>query len=101
MFDEDSMPVPCAWCSKWVELTDAIHRDDCEKCEGMGSCDDLICQTCDDKYEPMIAYCVRCREKSTMWKVEYVTMKNGRKAAKGECMDCGCGMYKILKKVEA
>ncbi|MEK7544964.1 MAG: DUF5679 domain-containing protein [Patescibacteria group bacterium] len=30
--------------------------------------------------------------------VEYVTMKNGRRAAKGKCGVCGSGMYKIVPK---
>ena len=27
-----------------------------------------------------------------------VTMKNGRKAMKGKCPDCGTGMYRIMGK---
>lgn len=30
--------------------------------------------------------------------VEYVTMKNGRRAAKGKCGTCGSGMFKIVPK---
>jgi hypothetical protein len=30
--------------------------------------------------------------------VEFVTMKNGRRAVKGRCGTCGSGMYKIVKK---
>ncbi len=41
-------------------------------------------------------YCVKCKEKQQMKDVEVVTMKNGRKAAKGKCSVCSCGMYKIL-----
>lgn len=33
--------------------------------------------------------------------VKIVTMKNGRKAAKGTCEVCGTGMYKILSKEAA
>lgn len=45
-------------------------------------------------------YCVKCRDKAgrEMKDVEVVTMKNGRKAAKGKCSVCGTGMYKILGK---
>lgn len=45
-------------------------------------------------------YCVKCRDKSgrEMKDVEVVTMKNGRKAAKGTCVECGTGMYRILGK---
>ncbi len=42
-------------------------------------------------------YCVRCKERDReMNDVEVITMKNGRKAAKGTCAVCGTGMYKIL-----
>jgi hypothetical protein len=45
-------------------------------------------------------YCVKCRDKAgrKMKNAEVVTMKNGRKAAKGKCEVCGTGMYKILGK---
>lgn len=45
-------------------------------------------------------YCVKCRVKEgrEMTDVEIVTMKNGRKAAKGKCSVCGTGMYRILSK---
>jgi len=51
----------------------------------------------DDK---IIGYCVKCRDKAgrEMKNVQVVTMKNGRKAAKGSCTICGTGMYKILPK---
>ncbi len=41
-------------------------------------------------------YCVKCKAKKDMKDTENVTMKNGRKALKGKCSDCGTGMYKIL-----
>ena len=41
-------------------------------------------------------YCVKCKSKREMAKSKEVTMKNGRKALKGECTKCGTGMYKIL-----
>ena len=43
-------------------------------------------------------YCVKCKAKREMADAEEVTMKNGRKAMKGKCPDCGTGMYKILGK---
>lgn len=44
-------------------------------------------------------YCVKCRKKNQKMKdVEEVVMKNGMKAAKGKCVECGIGMYKILGK---
>jgi len=36
-----------------------------------------------------------------MVEVEVVTMKNGAKAAKGKCTECGTGMYRILPKDKA
>ena len=48
-------------------------------------------------------YCVKCRDKAgrEMKDVEIVTMKNGRKAAKWTCTECGTGMYRILSKEAA
>lgn len=41
-------------------------------------------------------YCVKCKKKNVEMKnAKTVTMKNGRKATKGECPTCGCGMYRI------
>ena len=45
-----------------------------------------------------MAYCVKCRKKTSMVEMQQVTMKNGRPAAKGKCSHCGTGMYKILSK---
>ncbi len=41
-------------------------------------------------------YCVKCKDKREMAKTKEVTMKNKRRALKGECSKCGTGMYKIL-----
>ncbi len=43
-------------------------------------------------------YCVKCKAKRVMSEAEEVTMKNGRKAMKGKCPQCGTGMYRILGK---
>ena len=43
-------------------------------------------------------YCFRCKTKREMKDAEEVVMKNGNKAAKGTCPECGTGMYKILGK---
>jgi len=43
-------------------------------------------------------YCVKCKAKKEMADAKEVTMKNGRKALKGKCPDCGTGMYRILGK---
>ncbi|MBN3033788.1 MAG: hypothetical protein JW873_06800 [Candidatus Saganbacteria bacterium] len=40
-------------------------------------------------------YCVKCKKKQEMKNPKAVTMKNGRKAMKGECPDCGTKMFKI------
>jgi NAD-dependent SIR2 family protein deacetylase len=40
-------------------------------------------------------YCVKCRTKRDAENVEEVTMKNGKKAAKGKCPVCGTSMFKI------
>jgi NAD-dependent SIR2 family protein deacetylase len=44
------------------------------------------------------AYCVKCKAKKEISDAKEVTMKNGRKAMKGKCPDCGTGMYRILGK---
>lgn len=41
-------------------------------------------------------YCVKCKAKREMSEAQEVVMKNGRKAMKGKCPQCGTGMYKIL-----
>ena len=46
----------------------------------------------------MEGYCLKCKTKKEMKDTSEVTMKNGRKAMKGKCPDCGTGMFKILGK---
>ena len=41
-------------------------------------------------------YCVKCKAKKEIKDAKEVTMKNGRKALKGTCPNCGTGMYRIL-----
>jgi len=43
-------------------------------------------------------YCVKCKSKKEMKDAKEVEMKNGRKAMKGKCPDCGTGMYRIMGK---
>lgn len=43
------------------------------------------------------AYCVKCKAKKEIKDESTVTTKNGRKALKGTCPDCGRGMYKFIK----
>ncbi len=40
-------------------------------------------------------YCVKCKKKQEMKDPKAVTMKNGRKATKGECPKCGTKMFRI------
>jgi NAD-dependent SIR2 family protein deacetylase len=44
------------------------------------------------------AYCVKCKAKKEMQDGKEVTMKNGRKAMKGKCPDCGTSLFRILGK---
>lgn len=46
----------------------------------------------------MDMYCVKCRAKKHVADYQEVQTKNGRKAAKATCPDCGTGMYKIMGK---
>jgi len=45
----------------------------------------------------MEAYCVKCKAKKEMKDPQKVTMKNGRKAMKGKCPDCGTSLFRIVK----
>ena len=45
-------------------------------------------------------YCVRCKKKKEVPEVEEVTFKNGRKAIKGVCPDCGTKVFKIKGRSE-
>ena len=40
-------------------------------------------------------YCVKCRQKRDAENVQEVTMKNGKKAAKGTCPVCSTSMFRI------
>ena len=43
-------------------------------------------------------FCVKCKKKQEIQGAQEVTMKNGRKALKGKCAQCGTGMFRILGK---
>lgn len=55
-----------------------------------------------DKEVVVEGHCMKCKEKREMNETEEVEMKNGRKAMKGICTECGTKMFKILgnKKAE-
>jgi len=44
------------------------------------------------------AYCVKCKSKKEMQEGKEVTMKNGRRAMKGKCPDCGTSLFRIMGK---
>jgi predicted RNA-binding Zn-ribbon protein involved in translation (DUF1610 family) len=44
----------------------------------------------------MEAYCVKCKSKKEMQDTAEVTLKNGRRAMKGKCPDCGTSLFRIL-----
>ncbi|MBI2845305.1 MAG: hypothetical protein HYX86_02030 [Chloroflexi bacterium] len=41
-------------------------------------------------------YCVKQKKRTKAKDAQEVTMKNGRKALKGVCSECGTVMFKIL-----
>jgi len=41
-------------------------------------------------------YCVKCKARKEIVDAVEETMKNGRRAIKGKCPDCGTVMFKIL-----
>lgn len=45
--------------------------------------------------EKIEAYCVKCRKKVEMKNAKPVTLKNGKPATKGECPECGTGVFRI------
>lgn len=55
--------------------------------------------------EPVMGYCVKCKEKREMKDAVQVEMKakgdSTRPAMKGTCVTCGTGMFKILPKAAA
>gem|GEM_PF-283131 len=54
--------------------------------------------------DKLTGYCMKCRRKDPQCEIvdyEVVEMKNGSKAAKGTCAECGTGMYKMLSKEQA
>jgi len=46
----------------------------------------------------MEGYCVKCKSKKEIKNANEVTMKNGRKAMKGECPTCVTCIFRILGK---
>ena len=46
----------------------------------------------------MEAYCMKCKKKVEIKEEEEVVMKNGRKAVRGKCPDCGTKVFRILGK---
>ncbi len=44
------------------------------------------------------ARCMKCKENVQVNNGKEVTMKNGRKALKGECPKCGTNVFRILGK---
>ena len=46
----------------------------------------------------MQGYCVKCKTKREMKETKEYIMKNGRKAIKGICTECGTAMFKIVGK---
>jgi pimeloyl-ACP methyl ester carboxylesterase len=43
----------------------------------------------------IVAYCVKCKRKTTMLNAREVTMKNGRQAMRGSCEVCGTNLNRI------
>ena len=45
--------------------------------------------------------CMKCKEQKDMKNVEMHKTTRGGFMAKGKCVDCGCGMCKIMSKDDA
>ena len=50
------------------------------------------------KFNTGLAYCVKCKKKCKMINAKEVTLKNGRNALKGECVNCKVMMFRFLPK---
>jgi len=50
--------------------------------------------------EKVLGRCMKCKVQKEMKNVNYVTMKNGRSAVKGQCVLCGTNMFRILGKTK-
>ena len=48
------------------------------------------------KEEKWEGFCVKCRKKVIIQNPEVVTLKNGRKAVKGTCPNCGTAVYRFI-----
>jgi len=48
------------------------------------------------KEEKWEGFCVKCRKKVVIQGPEVVTLKNGRKAVKGTCPNCGTVVYRFI-----
>ncbi len=42
--------------------------------------------------------CMKCKAEREMKDAKETTMKNGRKAMKGVCVNCGTNMFRIMSK---
>ena len=43
----------------------------------------------------MTGYCLKCRDHREMRDTEKVTLKNGRPATRGKCVECDTNMFRI------
>ena len=48
------------------------------------------------KVSDFYGYCVRCKTRKGISEAKTITLKNGRRAIRGVCPDCGSAMYRIL-----
>ena len=44
-------------------------------------------------------YCVRCKTRKGIEHAKTIVLRNGRRAVRGVCPDCGTGMYRILPRL--
>ena len=46
----------------------------------------------------MTGFCLKCRQPKEIKDAKDIVMKNGMKAVKGVCIDCGTKVFKIIGK---
>ncbi len=49
----------------------------------------------------IVGYCAKCRDKREITNGTVVTMKNKRKADRGQCIKCGTTVNRILSEADA
>jgi hypothetical protein len=79
-----------AWCeSRWASAT-------CGPASGHGDTFLNKGKRGGEKTMAEAAYCVKCKQKREMKESQQITMKNGKPAMQGPCVECGTKLTRIM-----